>query len=477
MQNLKTEASYLARRELQSLMANWVLATSLVGATYGTFKLPFEYKYLAGLGGLGLSVAGLMNCRNGQELKRAGGDLRNVSDMARTTRYYEETRPNLELFEEPPKFDWSMLRDKPDLYPHAILVGASGGGKSSFAENLAGLLQGNSYGIIPHWQHGEFTSCIRVWGDENNLGMGAGFDRKAFKPRTSLEAWEDMLKAIPVQDGSDPIVTWLEITEGVIPNPTACQVFRAIWFEMRRRYKKGADGKFLGGRRINLIADEFNAMANLPGLRNVWLEVVREARKVGIALILIVQQNDVTSLNIEGQGGIRENLTKVAFNSAADEVILNNVSLSGDNKHLREYWLAKYREYQLKNYRATVEFDWCELPYPGTWVKSVVTRMPQESLEIVDTTQATREVSQGKLEYSREELEEFKASAVKAANEGETKAAIINKVWGFRKNWKDGLNLWRRIESELGTIVLLPQQVKKCNDSLHVGLEGVIVEE
>jgi hypothetical protein len=230
---------------------------------------------------------------------------------------------------------------------------------------------------------------------------------------------------------------------------------------MRRRYKRGADGKFIGGNRINLIVDEFNSLANLPGLRKLWLELAREARKIGITLALIVQQNDVTSLNVEGQGSIRDNFTAIYFGRAADEKILENISLVGNDDNLRQFWLDKLKEYHLTPYRAMVERDWCMLPPPNSWV---VTEPVDHSYyqAIYDqrevTSQAPAQEAKTPVDFSQDELEEFYRLAVDAANQGMTKPRIINKVWGFSKNFGLGQQIWRRIESEVGKIHLLPQQ-------------------
>jgi hypothetical protein len=262
-----------------------------------------------------------------------------------------------------------------------------------------------------------------------------------------------MLKAVKVPPDADPIVTWAEITEGIV-KPTACQAFRALWFEMRRRYKKGTDGKFIGGTRITLIADEFNFLANLPGLRKIWLELVREARKVGISLILIVQNNDVTSLNIEGQGGIRENLVQISFGSAAEDVIMANISLAGDDKVLRDYWLSKLREYRLKTYKVMVEDMVAELPAPGSWVKPGTAKVAKST--------ATVESGESKPDWTEQELLELHQAAKEAANQGLSKTKIITKVW--KMSFSPGSKLWRRLETELGVIMMHPQQLQDVDE-------------
>ena len=91
---LRDEASFWAREELRSSLINCVLGLGMTSALYGCFKLPHEYKYLPNLVGVGFGVVGLANCKRGQEVQAASQDLQKVSEMARTTRYYEETKPD-----------------------------------------------------------------------------------------------------------------------------------------------------------------------------------------------------------------------------------------------------------------------------------------------------------------------------------------------------------------------------------------------
>ena len=178
-------------------------------------------------------------------------------------------------------FNWQLLNDDPDRYPHVAITGPTGSGKSTLAEALAGMLGGVTIAIAPHRKPGDFAAL----GDRVYAG-GRRFGTEKDAP-----------------------VTIDELIDGTAGKCSVTSVIRCLGEEMDRRYDlmdKGEDiGPFL-----NVIWDEIVAcMGVCPGLvPRVFLQLLRESRKVGIRLIVLPQDDQVESLKLRGQGAARSNL-------------------------------------------------------------------------------------------------------------------------------------------------------------------------
>lgn len=156
-------------------------------------------------------------------------------------------------------FDWTDLAARPDFYPHLLLLGKTGAGKTHLAERLLSLLPGDRLVISPHVRPSEFPGVPKV-------GMGRDY--------------------------------------GAISEALA-----ELEQEMQQRYEAYAKG-INAGRWLNVVIDEYPAIAayckNASGVIQV---LAREARKVRIRLIILSQGAEVKTLGIEGQGSLRECFT------------------------------------------------------------------------------------------------------------------------------------------------------------------------
>jgi hypothetical protein len=156
-------------------------------------------------------------------------------------------------------FDWSDLARRPNHYPHLLLLGKTGAGKTCLAEKLLNLLPGDRLVISPHVRPHEFPGAPKV-------GMGRDY--------------------------------------GAISEALA-----ELEQEMQQRYEQYAKG-IDAGRWLNVVIDEYPAIAayckNASGVIQV---LAREARKVRIRLVILAQGGEVKTLGIEGQGSLRECFT------------------------------------------------------------------------------------------------------------------------------------------------------------------------
>ena len=263
--------------------AAWMLATTPNKALWASL-------------GFGSAVGGMLAISNAEAMLDVRGTVYDVSRQVRANLLYQHMMSGCDNNTTAQYFDWELLKTKPDTYPHLLLLGGTGDGKSTLAENLAHIIGGTTYAIAPHWQAGDFPGCYHI-ATARNLGTGIDGDACSRKP---LYYWTDLCGATDI---------------------SATDFLHALYWEMVRRYQLDQLGQFVGSRDnvITVVCDEFLSYAKLPGVRQLWTKLVREARKVNIRLILLVQGDGVASLGIEGEGDIRENLTYVYLGKFATE--------------------------------------------------------------------------------------------------------------------------------------------------------------
>jgi hypothetical protein len=196
-------------------------------------------------------------------------------------------------------FDWGLFNTAPDTYAHLAIVGPTGSGKSTLAEILCTMLGGITIAIAPHRKPGDFAALgDRVYAGGRNIGSKG-----------------------------DSAADFDELLAGNAGKVSAVAAVKAIAVEMERRYQlydQGADC----GALVNVIWDETIAcLDSVPELTQPLLQLLREARKVRLRLIVLPQDDAVKSLKIEGQGAARANLTYVRLGKVA---IAHSKALSPD---------------------------------------------------------------------------------------------------------------------------------------------------
>lgn len=207
--------------------------------------------------------------------------------------YGDWVEPGEIIGQELALFEWGLLRTRRNDFPHIGIAGKTGGGKSWLAEYLASLFDGVVVAIAPHWNKGDFTSADLV------VGWGRDFGT--------------------ITDGEN--LTFEEILSGQ-HKISACGFMAALIKEMDRRYQLTPDQVFVGENEpeIVVILDEFNAWAtedkNLPIITS---RLLREARKVKIRLIPLVQGTEVEAMGCKGQGQLRDQITWVMISNRAKQ--------------------------------------------------------------------------------------------------------------------------------------------------------------
>ncbi|MEM9008797.1 MAG: hypothetical protein AAGE59_35470, partial [Cyanobacteria bacterium P01_F01_bin.86] len=137
------------------------------------------------------------------EKERIVLDFSDISDASRQQRLYEAMQPTVETLpvaEETPEtpyrpelFNWVDLSLKANQYPHLMILGNTGDGKTTLAEWLHQMMDGQRIALHPHWQaagpgeRSDFDYCDQVLGggrrfgaiSEYISGLVAEMDRRA----------------------------------------------------------------------------------------------------------------------------------------------------------------------------------------------------------------------------------------------------------------------------------------------------------
>ena len=180
-------------------------------------------------------------------------------------------------------FDWKLFDKQSDKYAHIAIVGGTGDGKSFTAENVSAILSGFLLVSHPHRKPSDYPNIKAIHCGGRNYGE-----------------WK-----------TDKPVNFKELIE---PSPNSrisfASLVKTLELEMDRRYKlyeKGDENYPM----VNVILDEMNTcLAKIPeaikGKDAPVKNLIREARKVKLRLIMLLQDDSVEALQIQGEGSIRK---------------------------------------------------------------------------------------------------------------------------------------------------------------------------
>ena len=319
MNSPATWLTYIVRaRLINGLSTGLAVLAVLVAAG----KPPAQKFMLLGAGSMAALAAKMSRLTDKDNLDSLGSQLA-IEDLSRQTSALlgDYRPPALTAVDDltVKLFDWRTFETSPDKFPHVLVLGATGDGKSSLGEYLGILMQqGKRFAIAPHTKPDDWRGFDGVFGG----GRDYGKDSDIYRMFHQLEAplVEKLAKKYAPEDLEEvDFVSYNDIILGHKRSPTIAQTIAAIYSEMDRRYKL-RDRGIENWEMHNWYIDEIPAIAkNLSLFKDVMAMLILEARKVGIRLWLLAQGQTVKLMGLEGQGEVRESLTYVRLGDFALE--------------------------------------------------------------------------------------------------------------------------------------------------------------
>lgn len=291
-------------------------------------------RLLGSVGAAGLTLAG---ARQGREIcrlsslyqsrQRARVDAARVIYQAEIDRIMNPTPGAIGAISVR-TFNWQALSNRVD-YPHISIEGKTGQGKSTLAEFLCTVLGGKVIAVAPHYEPGDFPTADLIVGAGRDYGQSVG---------------------------KETLIDWGDILGGQVVSVVGC--IKSLHQEMDQRYR----GDRNACEPINVILDEYNAYAKKDGLGELIKELIRESRKVQIRLFLLCHGTEVAALGIEGEGSLRENLTRIRLGKFAKEFATTKVNRAKNNSPDHIQWLAVLESLKAEKRPALVEEEFAQIP-------------------------------------------------------------------------------------------------------------------
>lgn len=248
-----------------------VAAWSLIAV--GGFSNQAPVKIGSFFAGLTVAAAGSRSGRVASSTAAILQDSRDISDQSRQNRLYEAFKPfssalvSVDYSEPLELFDWEQFKTSPNLFPHIMVEGSTGSGKTTLAEWLLFLLPG---------------------------------ERLIITPKRRVSQWKG-LKVVGVP----------------LRFPDILKAFDLLTEEMFKRYSLMCKG-FEDYPFLNFVVDEYPLIAsNCDGISDQMLNLVRAAREADMRMILIAQGSEGKALDIEGQTSVRECFTRIRLGKFA----------------------------------------------------------------------------------------------------------------------------------------------------------------
>lgn len=289
-------------------------------------------------------------------------------------------------------FEWIRFVTESDKYPHAILEAETGGGKSTLATALVKYLGGVAIASNPHYKPGDFSEFTNYC-----KGMNYG-------------SWkQDTIPEHYLKDNESMELLFQDFLDDNLPFTVSCaHFFKIIHIEMKRRYKlreKGVENYPF----INIIADEFNETIDelkqsksakddewfKPTFKQCFISILRQARKVGIRLIGLVQNAELEALDLKGLGSVRKCFKRIRLGEIA-------------KTYSKRVNPEVYAWCHTQDYPILVEDTPAKLPIPINVMalESVKVSNDNESDEADNSNSDKDDISQDNLEDNQEEKSE-----------------------------------------------------------------------
>ncbi len=301
-------------------------------------------------------------------------------------------------------------------YPHVLIIGKTGAGKSTIAQGLAAVSPGKRFAIAPHLDPAkldeEWRSCHGVFCGGRNYGTE-----------------------------EDEPIAYDDLINNRVPNASAFQVLKALHDEMDRRYRDPAG--FDSHEQHDWFLDETPAIAK--NLDKWFGKLVSpqayEARKVKLRLWIITQNDNVKAMKLEGEGRVRDNFTYLYLGDQAKRRLRYLVSKQIRPESELE---ASYKRL------AVVDEIPCEVPDKEVLEARIEGNSPANrfvqfySGEVV-LPETPKPIPKTWDEFSQH-WDIYDQLMTWGLDNGKTKRVIVETLWGYKgKNYSTGCEFYDRM--------------------------------
>lgn len=302
-----TEIAQLQQNRISSGVASFTASTLSLALLVSLHWLPTQmlkntFSALAAVA----AVAGVASSQVSRDSYRIHRDVMDASNAQRVNRLFSAFSPAAKAVSAEPEkptvytpvelFDFTDLHTKRNKTPHLIYNGQTGSGKTSLCEKVVSELPGIKIACSPHYDpdedwlgfrvvthsqietqfSGDYTAWLKSLSDGDEIVLGAGRDY------ASVTAAISGLLAVMDERYNDP--TWKRLPP------------------------------------IEFSVDEIPALARTSKeAMDDLMTLGMEARKRKIRLHLLLQDDGVKTLNIEGSGGLRDNFNYLRLGEKALE--------------------------------------------------------------------------------------------------------------------------------------------------------------
>lgn len=359
-----TEIAQLQQNRISSGVASFTASTLSLALLVSLHWLPNQtLKNTFSLLSVVAAVAGVASSQVSRDSYRIHKDVLDASNAQRVNRLFTAFGPTakpVNVEPEKPKvytpqlFDFSDLHTKRNKTPHLIYNGQTGSGKTSLCEKVMSELPGIKIACSPHYDADTDWPGFRV---VSHSLIDAHFGGDYTLWLKSLSDGDEVVLGA----GRDYISVSAAIT--------------ALLGVMNERYN---DPQWKRLPPIEFSVDEIPALARTSKeAMDDLMTLGMEARKRKIRLHLLLQDDGVKTLNIEGSGGLRDNFNYIRLGEKAIEHAKRLVKQDDKEEGLVE-WLKGF-EYPLM-----VDDKPAISPDVELW-KSTLVRQRKIDTQLIDT--------------------------------------------------------------------------------------------
>jgi energy-coupling factor transporter ATP-binding protein EcfA2 len=396
---------------LKLLTSDILLTLVATGLMLGTTKLEPKQKAIAGTLAAIVGFVPLGKYISHLETSRAAKDTTDTANNIQGALVVQDAP----VAHVPPKAKpLTQLVQDAKKYPHVMVIGKTGSGKSTICQALAALSGGRKFAIAPHFDPSkpdtEWRGCDGVFCGGRNYGTP-----------------------------EDEDISYDDIVNNRVPDISAFQILRAILAEMDRRYRdpRGFDAQ----EQHDWFLDETPAVARAldKTFGQLAAPLAYEARKVKLRLWIITQNDNVKALKLEGEGRVRDNFTYLYLGNKAKDRI-RYLQKTGELKDIPEDSARL----------AVVDTEVAEVPDLDTLESWIDSNLPESRFYQFYQGEYTPPKLPRPLPKTPEDIEAHRETLeellVYGLDRKMSETSIIKELWGYQGNmYPIGRQVWSQV--------------------------------